>query len=212
MLEQLSDQIRVCYERAAEAKAKADAIDDPVLRIEFLDMEKRWLTLARSYGFTESLTDFTTANSAWRRWFDRRPRANKGSAPITPESAERFLWLASIVESSNDAIITMNLDGIITSWNKSAERLYGYTAEEIIGKRITVYIPRERHDEERTILARIKNGERIDHYETVRQHKDGRLIDISLTVSPIENAQGTIIGASKIARDVTVRRQDDEHI
>src|SRR5215469_13077725 len=102
MLEQLSDQVRGCYERAAEARAKADATNDPALRVEFLDMEKRWLMLARSYGFTESLTVFTTANSRWRRWFDQRPRANKGSAPETPlrESAERFLWLASIVESS----------------------------------------------------------------------------------------------------------------
>ena len=212
MLEQLSDQIRVCYERAAEAKAKADAIDDPVLRIEFLDMEKRWLTLARSYGFTESLTDFTTANTAWRRWFDRRPRANKGSAPITPESAERFLWLASIVESSDDAIITMNLDGIITSWNKSAERLFGHTAEETIGKAVTILIPPERHDEEPGILARIRFGERIDHYETVRQHKDGSLIDISLTVSPVRTAQGKIIGASKIARDITERKRNDEYL
>ncbi|MGC2079763.1 MAG: PAS domain S-box protein [Xanthobacteraceae bacterium] len=93
-----------------------------------------------------------------------------------------------------------------------AQRLFGYAAEEIIGKDITIYIPPERHDEEPAILARIGNGESIDHYETVRQHKDGSLIDISLTVSPIKNTQGTIIGASKIARDITERRRNDEHI
>jgi PAS domain S-box-containing protein len=125
------------------------------------------------------------------------------------ETGER---LASIVESSNDAIITMNLDGIISSWNKSAEQLFGYTAEEVIGKHITTYIPLERRDEEPTILARLGRGERIDHYETVRQRKDGSLIDISLTVSPIKNAQGKITGASKIARDITERRRNDEHI
>jgi PAS domain S-box-containing protein len=127
------------------------------------------------------------------------------------ESNEQLLRLASIVESSNDSIITENLDGIITSWNKSAEQLFGYAAEEVIGKPITIYIPPERHGEEPTILARIGNGERIDHYETVRQCKDGSLIDISLTVSPIKNIQGKIIGASTIARDITERRRSDEN-
>jgi PAS domain S-box-containing protein len=212
MLEQLSDQIRVCYEHAAEAKAKADATNDPVLRAEFLDMERRWLTLARSYGYTESLEDFTTANSERRRKFDERLRTNMGSAPETflPGSAEQILW--SIVESSNDSIITENLDGIISSWNKAAERLFGYTVEEVIGKPIKILIPPERHDEEPTILARVRHGERIDVYETVRQRKDGSLIDISLTVSPIKNAQGEIVGASKIARDITERRHNDERM
>jgi PAS domain S-box-containing protein len=209
MLEQFSEKIRACYERAAEAKAKADAIDDLVLKAEFLDTERRWLTLARSYGFTESLTDFTKANSLWRRL-----RANKRSAPETQlrESAERFLWLASIAESSSDAIVTKDLDGIITSCNKSAERLFGYTAEEVIGKSGTILIPLERLDEEPAILDRIRRGERIEHYETVRKRKDGSLIYISLTVSPIKNAQGSIIGASKIARDITKRKRHDEHI
>jgi PAS domain S-box-containing protein len=201
MLEQLSDQIRACYERAAEARARADAINDPVLRAEFLEMETRWLILARSYGFTESLTDFTTANSGWRRWFGQRRQANKRSAPETPlrESAERLLWLVSIVESSDDAIITKNLDGIITSWNKSAEQLFGY-------------VPAERHNEEPTILDRVRRGERIEHYETIRQRKDGSLIDISITVSPLKNAQGKIIGASKIARDITERKRNDDYL
>jgi PAS domain S-box-containing protein len=128
------------------------------------------------------------------------------------ENAERLLWLVSIVESSDDAIITKNLDGIITSWNRSAERLFGYTAEEVIGKSVTILIPPERHNEEPTILDRVRRGERIEHYETVRQRKDGSLIDIAITVSPVKNAQGKIIGASKIARDITERKRRDDHI
>src|SRR5262249_9121744 len=128
------------------------------------------------------------------------------------ESNEQLLRLASIVESSGDSIITENLDGIITTWNKSAERVFGYTAEEVIGKSVTILIPLERRDEEPTILERIRHGEGIEHYETIRQRKDGSLVDISLTVSPIKNAQGAIIGASKIARDITERRRSDEHI
>jgi PAS domain S-box-containing protein len=128
------------------------------------------------------------------------------------ESNDQLLWLASIVESSDDSIITKNLDGIITSWNKAAERVFGYTAEEAVGKPVTILIPTERHDEEPTILARIRRGERIDHYETIRRRKDGSLIDISLTVSPVKNAQGKIIGASKIARDITDRKRAEERI
>jgi PAS domain S-box-containing protein len=212
MLEQFSDPIRTCYERAAEAKASADATSDPALKAEFLDSERRWLTLARSYAFAESLEDFTTTNTERRRRFDERLRANMESAPGNrlPGNAEQILW--SIVENSDDAIITRNLDGIISSWNKSAERLYGYAAEEIIGKPVTILIPSERHDEERAILARIRRGEHTHHYETVRQRKDGSLIDISLTVSPIKNTEGEIIGASKIARDITERKRNDEHI
>ena len=115
--------------------------------------------------------------------------------------------LAAIVESSEDAIISKDLNGIIASWNHGAERLFGYTAEEAIGKSIGFLIPPERHDEEPTILERIRRGERIEHYETIRQRKDGRLLDISITVSPIRDAQGKIVGASKIARDITRRKR-----
>jgi len=118
--------------------------------------------------------------------------------------------LAAIVESSDDAILAKDLDGIIMSWNQGAERLFGYTAEEVIGKPVTILIPEDRQDEEPAILARIRRGERIDHYETIRQRKDGRLIDISLAVSPVRNRQGRVIGASKIARDITERRRAQE--
>jgi PAS domain S-box-containing protein len=131
---------------------------------------------------------------------------------ILRESEIQSRFLASIVENSDDVIVSKNLDGIITSWNRSAEWLFGYTAEEAIGKSIMILIPPARHDEEATILARLRRGERIDHFETVRRRKDGSLVDISLTVSPIKNAQGRIIGASKIARDITERKRKDEHI
>jgi PAS domain S-box-containing protein len=384
MLEQLSDQIRQCYERAAEARAQADATNEPALKAQFLKTEKSWLILARSYGFTESLADFNAANSERRRKSNERlqqsgfhknidgpqdvlqlheistlliqednlnalyngildaavsmmssdmasmqlldPERNQlrllawkgfhpqsaafwewvnldsastcglalstgcrmvaadietcefmaGTADLeeyrrsgiravqsTPlmsrsgqligmisthwrephqpteralwrldvlarqaadliersraevalrESNDQLLWLASVVENSDDAIITKNLDGIIKSWNKAAERVFGYTVEEAVGKSITILIPPERKDEEPAILERIRRGEPIDHYETIRQRKDGSLIDISLTVSPVKNAQGKIVGASKIARDITERKRNDAHI
>ena len=118
--------------------------------------------------------------------------------------------LASLVETSEDAIITKDLNGIVTSWNKGAERIFGYEANEMIGKPISLLIPPDRPDEEPSILARLRKGQRIEHYETVRRRKTGELIDISLSVSPLADATGKIVGASKIARDITVRRQAQE--
>jgi PAS domain S-box-containing protein len=115
-------------------------------------------------------------------------------------------WLAAVVESSDDAIITKTLDGVISSWNAGAERVFGYTAEEAIGKPITLVIPPERIEEEREILARLRRGERVAHFDTERIAKDGRRLDISLSISPIRDKAGDIIGASKVARDMTARR------
>jgi PAS domain S-box-containing protein len=128
------------------------------------------------------------------------------------ESEQRLRWLASIVESTNDAIVSKNLDGIITSWNRAAEHVFGYSTREAIGQPITLVIPEDRQSEEREILTRIRRGERIDHFETVRQRKDGGLIGISLTVSPVKDANGTIVGASKIARDITERKRTQDQI
>jgi PAS domain S-box-containing protein len=128
------------------------------------------------------------------------------------ESEQRLRWIASIVESSDDVIISKNLDGIIISWNKGAERVFGYPSEEAIGQPITIVIPEDRHDEERQILTRIRRGERIEHYETVRRRKHGSLISVSLTVSPVRDAEGKIVGASKIARDITERKRSQEQI
>ncbi|HST50775.1 MAG TPA: PAS domain S-box protein [Pyrinomonadaceae bacterium] len=119
-------------------------------------------------------------------------------------------WLASIIESADDAIISKTLDGTITSWNKGAERIFGYTAEEVVGRPVTILIPADHMDEEPSILAQLRRGERIEHYETIRVRKDGTLVDISLTVSPIRGPDGTIIGASKIARDITDRKRVEE--
>jgi PAS domain S-box-containing protein len=119
---------------------------------------------------------------------------------------------ASIVESSDDAIVSKNLDGIVTSWNKAAERIFGYSALEAIGQPITLVIPKDRQSEEIEILTRIRRGERIDHFETVRQRKDGGSIIVSLTVSPVKDAHGNIVGASKVARDITEQKRNQERI
>jgi PAS domain S-box-containing protein len=112
-------------------------------------------------------------------------------------------WLSALIDSADDAIISKTLEGIITSWNKAATRIFGYSATEAIGKPILILLPPDRRSEEKQILEKIKAGERVEHFETVRMRKDGSLIDISLTVSPIKDDKGNIIGASKIAREIT---------
>ncbi len=123
----------------------------------------------------------------------------------SPESIQQHL--AAIVEGSDDAIITKDLDSIILSWNRGAENLFGYTAKEAIGQPITIIFPDDRMDEEVDFIARLRRGERIAHYETVRQRKDGSPIPVSLTVSPVRDADGQVVGASKIARDITLQHQ-----
>ena len=123
------------------------------------------------------------------------------------QNEQTIQWLASVVETSDDAILTKSLGSIITSWNKGAERLFGYTAEEVVGKSVTILIPPDLRDEELTILERIGRGKSVDHYETVRQCKEGRLINVSLTISPVKNAEGKVVGASTIARDITERKR-----
>jgi two-component system sensor histidine kinase UhpB len=120
--------------------------------------------------------------------------------------------LAAIVDSSEDAIVSKTLDGIISSWNAAAERLFGYTASEAVGQHISLIIPANRRDEETVIIARIKGGERIEHFDTVRVRKDQTTFDISLTISPVRDASGKIIGASKIARDITQRKRIEREL
>jgi PAS domain S-box-containing protein len=113
--------------------------------------------------------------------------------------------LAAIVDSSDDAIVSKTLDGVITSWNRAAERMFGYTPAEAVGQHIYLIVPDDRRAEEQEVLRRLRQGEKIDHFETVRRKKDGRLFPISLTVSPIRDSKGTLVGASKVARDITER-------
>ena len=126
------------------------------------------------------------------------------------ERIERLL--SAIVDSSDDAIVSKNLNGIITSWNTGAERLFGYTSEEIVGKSVNLLIPADRQDEEPDIIARLARGERVDHFETVRRRKNGTLLDISLTISPIRDSSGKVVGASKIARDITKAKCSEAEI
>ena len=143
-----------------------------------------------------------------------RRRTGRFPSPATeptPDDA-RALFLAAVVDSSDDAIITKTLDGTITSWNASASRLLGYTAAEIIGQPITVLIPPDRWEEERDIIRNLRAGNRIEHYETVRVTKNGRLIDVALTISPVRDQTGQIVGASKILRDITERKRIEREL
>lgn len=145
----------------------------------------------------------------------REPATSHGPAPsfmatLVANAPDPRDWLAAIIEGSDDAIVSKDLRGIIQSWNSGATRLFGYEAEEVIGKPVTILIPEGRLDEEPAIIAEIQRGMQVEHFETVRRRKDGSLIDISLTISPIRNADGIIVGASKIARDITEKRLAQE--
>jgi two-component system, LuxR family, sensor kinase FixL len=141
------------------------------------------------------------------------PRSKTAAARLERQAARDLrLYLASIVESSNDAIIGKTLDGTINAWNTAAERMFGYTAAEMGGRSITVLFPPDRLDEEREFLARIARGERIEHYETVRRRKDGSEVTVSVSISPIRNRHGEIIGAAKFARDITTQKAAEQRI
>ena len=127
--------------------------------------------------------------------------------PETSRDIEAAFRLSAIVESSDDAIVSKDLNGTVMSWNRAAERMFGYTAQEMVGKPITTIIPAERLGEEDHVLDCVRRGIGVDHYETERRHKDGHIVDVSLTVSPIRNSDGTIVGASKIARDIGERKR-----
>src|SRR4030095_5981325 len=127
-------------------------------------------------------------------------------------ATERMAMLAAIIDSSEDAIISKNLDGIITSWNKAAELMFGYTEKEAIGKHISLIIPKNRLQEEEMIIASLRRGEKIEHFHTIRVTRTGKELNISLSISPIRNEQGEIIGASKIARDITRQKEAENTI
>lgn len=170
--------------------------DEHYLRLENSDDRLRSITLLqqKAHSLEAEITERKKAEELYR---------------ITDNQSRH---LAAIVESSNDAIIGKTLDGIITSWNPAAERMYGYTAQETVGQPVSLICPPDQVDEIPSLLERLKRGERIEHYETVRRRKDGRLIDVSLTISPIRDQAGRIIGASKIARDITERKRVEEQL
>lgn len=141
-----------------------------------------------------------------------RKHAEKALHEARAQGQESNAALAAIVESSDDAIVSKTLEGVIRTWNGGAERMFGYTAEEAIGMSITLLFPPEKISEEAVILERLRRAERIHHYETVRRRKDGTLLDVSLSISPIKNADGLVIGASKIARDITQRKRADQRL
>ncbi len=142
----------------------------------------------------------------------------QGFVKVLRDDTERYeaglalARLAAIIASSDDAIVSKSLDGTITSWNPSAERIFGFSAEEAIGRNISIIIPPDRLDEESAVIARLRRGEKVDHFETVRQTKDGRRLMISLTVSPVKDTSGRIVGASKVARDITQLREAEEQV
>ena len=141
--------------------------------------------------------------------------STEGASPLqqhsksadSPQAEQASLWLAAIVESSDDAIVSKDLNGVVTSWNKSAERMFGYTAAEMVDRPITTIIPLELQQDETYILSKIRAGEKIDHFQTVRVRKDGQRIDVSLSISPIKDDEGRVIGAAKIARDITQQKR-----
>src|SRR5688500_10375189 len=138
----------------------------------------------------------------------RAPRKDPIPLPSSPDAVAARL--AAIVDSSDDAIISKTLDGVITSWNRAAQKMFGYTEAEAVGQSIYLIIPPDRRQEEETLLRRIGQGEKVDHFDTIRRAKDGRMLNISLTVSPVRNRAGEIIGASKIARDVSDRKSAEQ--
>jgi PAS domain S-box-containing protein len=132
------------------------------------------------------------------------------NGPFSEDSAEVRAYLAAIVNSSDDVIISKNLDGVITSWNRAAEKLFGYTSDEAIGKHIGLIVPQEKMEEEYEILDKVRAGHPFDHFETVRRTREGRLVDVSLTISPIHDTQGKVIGISKVARDISDRKKSEQ--
>jgi PAS domain S-box-containing protein len=186
-----------------------------LLFLAFVRAAHYWTETHPEIGFEDDIHKLLATHEALAECILNDPEADDSISrslldelPALRLKADKAIGLlAAIVDSSDDAIISKTLDGIITSWNTGAERLFGYSAGEAVGRHISLIIPSERKDEERVIIEKIKRGERIEHFDTVRLCKSNKLVDISLTISPLRDAGGAIIGASKIARDVTERKR-----
>jgi PAS domain S-box-containing protein len=218
-LDYRGETVLAAYEPVAELELGI------VVKIDLSEIRKPFVRaglLAGIIGFVvivfSSLTFIRISNPIVRTMELRTSELEKVNEEMRQEIEERkraeeeVIRLALVVEHSDDAIILKTLDGIIVDWNKSAEKIYGYTANEVIGQSISILVPSDRPEEEPKILEKIKEGVPVDHYETVRQRKDGNLVDISLTISPIKNKSGEIIGASTIGRDITKRKRSEKEM
>jgi PAS domain S-box-containing protein len=190
-------QIGLFQDREANLEALQELQEKQVLRYEALPLQ----TKDGQRREVEFISNLYQANG------HKVIQCNLRDITERKRAEEAHLHLAAIVESSDDAILAKNLEGIITSWNTAAERMYGYSAQEIVGQPVTLLFAPGRQDEFMQIMARIRQGERVDHYETLRVRKDGSLLTVSVTVSPIKNSAGTIIGASAIARNITEQKR-----
>jgi PAS domain S-box-containing protein len=192
-----------------------------LLFLAFVRAAHYWTRVHPEIQFEDDIKELLATHEALASCIVDDPEANTDTItrsildelPTLRLKADKAIGLlASIVDSSDDAIISKTLDGVISSWNAGAERLFGYTAKEAIGQHITMIIPLDRRDEETTIIARLSRGERIDHFDTIRRRKDGSAFDTSLSISPIRDSNGKIIGASKIARDITGRKRVEREL
>lgn len=189
------------------------ALENLILFLAFVRTAHYWTAVHQDLEFEDDIKQLLATHEALANCVLRDPEAGAVTRRILDElprlrqKANRATTLlSSIVESSDDAIISKTLGGVIMTWNKSAERLFGYTAAEAIGQHITLIIPPDRHEEETRIVESLKRGERIDHFETVRQRKDGSLVEIAVTISPLRDEDGKVIGASKVAREIGERK------
>jgi PAS domain S-box-containing protein len=192
------DRSREDLERAY-ALGAVDILSKPLLEEAFRSKVRTFVELYRARRILELRVDERT--SELERQIQERRKGEEAAA-----------FLAQVVRSTNDPVVTKTLDGVITSWNAAAERVFGYRPDEVIGRPITILIPEERLSEERMILSKIARGEMLESFETVRRRKDGTLVDLSVTISPVRDPEGRVIGASKVARDIRERKRAEAEI